>query len=358
MKRTPLHAVHQQLGARLVDFAGFEMPIQYPGGINEEHMAVRSNAGLFDVSHMGEIRVTGTEALDFLSYATLNDPAKLKIGRGQYSMLPNARGGLVDDIFLYREGEEEYLVVANASNIGPVVDHLRYLADGGEVTITDESEEWGLLALQGPNAPLLLGRLVEEDLTTLKRNSVVSSTLSGCPVRLSRTGYTGEDGFEIFCRPDDAEAVWGELIRAGAQPCGLGARDTLRLEAGFPLYGHELTEDSNPLCTPFAWVVKDKLFYGREHMWDAQCGRRLVGLRMLERGIPRQGYRVMAGPEGGPDGEAVGEVTSGTLSPLTRDCIGFAWVASELSETGSSLWVEVRDKMVAAQVVELPFYKS
>ncbi len=338
----------------MVDFAGFEMPIQYPGGINEEHLAVRSGAGLFDVSHMGEIRVSGAEALDFLSYATLNDPAKLKLGRGQYSMVPNARGGLVDDIFLYREGEDDYLIVANASNAGAVLDHLKYLADGGEVSVADESDSWALLALQGPNASLLLGRLVEDDLTTVKRNQIASSELSGCPVKISRTGYTGEDGFEIFCSPDDAASIWGVLAAAGATPCGLGARDTLRLEAGFPLYGHELDETSNPLCTPFSWVVKDKLFYGREHMWEVECPRRLVGLRMLERGIPRQGYRVLDGPAG----SAVGEVTSGTLSPLTRECIGFAWVTPELSAVGAPLWVEVRDKLVAAQVVELPFYRS
>ena len=351
MLRTPLYQKHLEMGARMVEFAGYEMPLHYRGGINEEHLAVRSGAGAFDVSHMAELRVKGPEATTFLSFATLNEPARLKVGRGQYSMVPNDQGGLVDDVYVYREGEEEYLVVANAANRHAVASHLRTLAAGRDVTVTDESDEWALIAVQGPSAALLLDRLVEPDLTEVKRNATVDAAISGVPVRLSRTGYTGEDGFEVFVRPEDAEAVWDVVVKEGATPCGLGARDTLRLEAGFPLYGHELTERTNPLCTDFAWVVKDKPFYGREAMWGRECRRRLVGVRMVDRAIPRQGYRVLD-----RDRNVVGEVSSGTLSPLTRESIGFAWVDVSYAETGTRLWVEVRGRPVAAVVVKPPFH--
>ncbi len=352
MLRTPLYQKHVELGARLVEFAGYEMPLHYQGGINEEHLAVRSGVGVFDVSHMAEVRVSGPEATAFLSYATLNDPARLKAGRGQYSMVPNDAGGVVDDVFVYREGEEEYLVVANASNRHAVVGHLSRLAEGRDVVVADESDEWALIAVQGPSAALLLDRLVAPDLTEVKRNGTVEAEVSGVPVRLSRTGYTGEDGFEVFVRPDDAEAVWDVVARSGATPCGLGARDTLRLEAGFPLYGHELAENTNPLCTDYAWVVKDKPFHGRGAMWGADCRRRLVGIRMVDRAIPRQGYRVLD-----RDRNAVGEVTSGTLSPLTRESIGFAWVDAAHADPGSRLWVEVRGRPMGAVVVKPPFHQ-
>jgi len=352
MRRTPLYESHLELGARMVDFAGYEMPLHYQGGINQEHLAVRHDVGLFDVSHMGEIRMLGPQATEFLRFATLNDPAKLRHGRGQYSMLPNDRGGLVDDLFVYRFGDEEYLVVSNAANTAAVLMQLKALAADYDVHVVDESDSWALLALQGPGAPLLLSRLVDEDVGAIKRNGTLSVRLSGVPVLLSRTGYTGEDGFEVFVHPNDAVALWALLVGEGAVPCGLGARDTLRLEAGFPLFGHELGPDTNPLCTPFGWVVKDKAFFGREAMWDRPCDRRLVGLRLLQRGIPRAGYRVLSG------GEAVGEVTSGGLSPLTRDAIAFAWVNADLAAPGTELAVEIRGQSVAASVVEPPFYKA
>jgi len=351
MKRTPLFETHEELGARMVEFAGYAMPLNYPTGINEEHLAVRQGVGLFDVSHMGEIRVIGPDATEFLQFATLNDPGRLKLGRGQYSMLPNDRGGLIDDLFVYRDGEQEYLIVANAANKDAVFSHLQALAQGKDCHVIDESDSVALLALQGPGAPLLLGQLTDIDLGQVRRNATLDITLSGIPVRVSRTGYTGEDGFEIYLRPTDAVAVWHMLTLAGATPCGLGARDTLRLEAGFPLYGHELTETSNPLCTPFAWVVKDKPFFGREAMWAPDCTRMLVGLRLSERGVPRQGYRVL-----NLAGDAVGEVTSGVLSPLTRDGIGFAWIDTALCEAGTELTVEIRGQAVAARVAKPPFH--
>lgn len=352
MSRTPLHDTHLELGARMVDFAGYDMPLHYSGGINQEHLAVRQSVGLFDVSHMGEIRVLGPQATLFLQYATLNDPGRLKHGRGHYNMLPNDQGGLIDDLFVYREADEEYLVVANAANSAAVLTQLKILANDFDVHVVDESANWALLALQGPGAPLLISQLVDDDISAVRRNGTLDVNLSGLPARLSRTGYTGEDGFEIFLHPTDATATWNLLLEAGAVPCGLGARDTLRLEAGYPLFGHELTAASNPLCTPFSWVVKDKEFYGRDAMWGEECQRRLVGFRLLARGIPRQGYRVVKG------GDEVGVVTSGALSPLTRDAIGFAWLDAPLAAEGTEVAVEIRGQAIAAQVVKPPFYQS
>ena len=350
MKRTPLYDTHVALGARMVEFAGWSMPVHYPSGIQQEHIAVRSDVGLFDVSHMGEIRVLGEDATKFLQFATLNDPGRLKLGRGQYNMLPNDRGGLIDDLYVYREKENEYLVVANAANVEPVLTQLRGLASDYACHVVDESSTWALMALQGPGSALLLGRVVDVDLTELRKNATVLTAVSGCPVKLSRTGYTGEDGFELFCHPTDAPIVWDVLGDEGALPCGLGARDTLRLEAGFPLYGHELTDSTNPLCTAFTWVVKDKPFYGRDAMWGRSCPRRLVGLKLEARGIARQGYRVFF------EGRPVGEVSSGTLSPLTRESIAFAWVETPAGEEGTAIEVEIRGQRVAATVVSPPFF--
>ena len=347
--KTPLYEAHVALGARLVDFAGWEMPLNYAGGIQQEHFAVRTEAGLFDVSHMGEVRVSGPDATVFLQFSTLNDPAKLKPGRGQYSMLPNDRGGLIDDLYIYRD-TDDYLVVCNAANREAVTKHLERLTKNYDVSVVDESDSWALLALQGPGSALLLTRLTDADLTHIKKNQKVAARLNGTSVELARTGYTGEDGFEIFCRPDDALGVWNTLVGAGAQPCGLGARDTLRLEAGFPLYGHEFTATTNPLCSDYAWVVKDKDFYGRAAMWDADCSKRLVGLRLIERGVARQGYKLFV------ENEAVGEITSGTISPLTREGIALAWLKIEYAEPGQKVAVEIRGQKVAATVVKPPFH--
>ena len=265
-------------------------------------------------------------------------------------MLPNDRGGLIDDLYLYREKENEYFIVANASNVDAVLAHLRELDQGYGCHVVDESATWALMALQGPGSALLVGQVVDADLAELRKNATLLVSISGCPVRLSRTGYTGEDGFELFCHPTDAPIVWDVLADAGAVPCGLGARDTLRLEAGFPLYGHEFDATTNPLCSGFSWVVKDKPFFGREAMWDRPCPRRLVGLRLLERGIPRQGYRVLRG------GAPIGTITSGTLSPLTRESIGFAWVDADAAQEGTEVGVEIRGQTVAATVVKPPFF--
>ena len=354
MQTTPLTDVHEALGARMTDFAGTRMPLQYGSGIGEEHLAVRERCGVFDVSHMAEFRIDGDGALPLLRYALLNDARKLRVGRAHYSMMPNDRGGLIDDLYVYHLNETSWLVVANAANRGNVGERFRRVAEGREgVRVSDVSDDWALLAVQGPGAALLLDRLVDVDLTEVRKNDTLPARIEGAPVRLARTGYTGEDGFEVFTRPGDAVAVWAAVTRAGAEPCGLGARDTLRLEAGFPLYGHELTADTDPRCTPFSWVVKDKPFAGEEGWSEPSCDRRLVGLRVVGRGIARQGYRIL-----NDAGEPAGEVTSGTLSPLTRDSIAFAWVASDLAEAGREIAVEIRGQSVSATVTEPPFFRA
>ncbi len=350
MKTTPLYQAHLALGAKMVPFAGYEMPIQYTS-ITSEHLALRGLVGMFDVSHMGEFWIKGPGALEFLQYVTLNDVAKLKVGRAQYSMLPNAQGGVVDDIYLYRTGEEEYLMVVNAANIEKDWGHLQRLAEGFEVRLEDASDAFALIAVQGPNAVAILQKLTDTDLVSRKKNDTFMGKLAGKWARFARTGYTGEDGYEVFVAPDEATAVWEALLAADVTPCGLGARDTLRLEAGFPLYGHELTDTTNPLCTPFGWVVKSqKEFFGKQAMLEAVCDRRLVGL-LVEGGIPREGYRVLG------EGKEVGILTSGTHSPVLKKGIGLAYVQSEWAEVGTSLEVEIRGRAVPAAVVETPFVK-
>ena len=349
MKRTPLYDEHQKLGGRMVDFAGWALPVQYTS-ITREHMAVREAVGLFDVSHMGEFFVRGPQALAFLRWVTLNDPAKLKVGRAQYSMLPNDRGGVVDDVYVYRTGEEVYLVVVNAANADKDWAHLNRLAGGYGVELEDASEDWALMALQGPEAERVLQTLTKTDLSQVRKNATLTLTVAGTPARIARTGYTGEDGFEVFTAPEDAPAVWRALVAAGATPAGLGARDTLRLEAGFPLYGHELSDATNPRCTPLAWVIKDKPYYGREALEAAACDERLVGM-VMERGIPREGYPVLAG------GTPAGRITSGTQSPVLKQGIALGWVRADLAEEGSELAVEVRGRALPARVVRPPFVR-
>jgi aminomethyltransferase len=350
MKTTPLHRAHLAQGAKMVPFAGYEMPIQYTS-ITSEHLAVRGLAGMFDVSHMGEFWIRGPGALDFLQYATLNDVSKLKVGRAQYSMLPNDRGGVVDDIYVYRTGEAEYLMVVNAANIEKDWGHLQGLAQGFEVKLENASDFFALIAVQGPHAVQVLQKISDTDLVSRKKNDTFMGKLGGKWARFARTGYTGEDGYEVFVAPDEAQTVWEALLAAEVTPCGLGARDTLRLEAGFPLYGHELTDETNPLCTPFSWVVKPhKDFHGKEALLSKACERRLVGL-LLESGIPREGYRVLR------DGREVGSLTSGTHSPVLKKGIGMGYVEADLSNPGAVLEVEIRGKMVAATVTETPFVK-
>ena len=367
MKKTPLYEVHQRLGAKLVEFAGYALPLYYTS-IKEEHLAVRKGAGVFDVSHMGEFWIREApsspgEALAFLQYATTNDVARLKVGRAQYSMLPNEQGGVVDDIYLYRTGPSEYLMVVNAANREKDWAHLSRLKGGFQVELEDASERTALLALQGPKAAEILQGLVDEDLasvtpkgrtsstpkgrTSRKKNDVFPAQVAGKRAWLARTGYTGEDGFEIFLEAEDAEAVFQALLDRKAVPAGLGARDSLRLEAGFPLYGHELTDETNPLCTPYAWVVKrEKDFFGKEALLSRTCDQVLVGL-VLEEGVPREGYPVLQG-----EGRTVGRVTSGGFSPVLGKGIALAYVEAQAEPP---LFVEIRGQKKPASLVKPPF---
>ena len=347
LKRTPLHAAHQKAGARMVPFGGWDMPVQY-AGLKAEHEAVRKNAGVFDVSHMGEFRITGPDALKFLQHVTPNDVSKLKPGRAQYNWLPNDRGGLVDDIYIYMVAENEYLMVVNAGNIDKAWAHLNALASGFDVKLTDESDGWALLAVQGPKAAELLQPHTDTDLSAKKKNAYFSAKLFGQDVKLARTGYTGEDGFEVFVDAKHAEELWDNLLGLGIAPAGLGARDTLRLEAGFPLYSHEFGDDIHPLSSHYGWVVKDKEHHGREGLRAAPT-QKLIGLK-LEKVPVREGYPVKAG------GKVVGHVTSGTTSPSLGYPIAMALVDAT-SADADSFEVEVRGKNHPAQKAEIPFYK-
>jgi len=348
MKTTPLNALHLALGAKMVPFAGYSMPIQY-SSITAEHLAVRQKAGMFDVSHMGEFWIRGEGALDFLQYVSLNDAAKLKLGRAQYSMLPNQQGGVVDDIYLYHTGEQEYLMVVNAANIDKDWAHLTAHSSGFKVDSLNASDHFALIAVQGPQAAEILQGLSDTNLLAHKKNDTFVASVAGKTARLARTGYTGEDGFEVFVSPEDAGEVWKALHAAGVMPCGLGARDTLRLEAGFPLYGHELTDQTNPRATPFSWVIKEyKEFLGKTAMLGAVIDQRLVGL-LVEGGVPREGYPVVYG------GQPLGILTSGTHSPMLKKGIAMAYVPKDLAVVGTKLEVEIRGKATPATVVETPF---
>ena len=359
--RTPLHATHRELGARLVPFAGYEMPVHY-GSILDEHRAVRTAVGLFDLSHMGEIELSGAGAVELLRYAMVSDPAALEIGGAQYSMACEPDGGVIDDLIIYRLDPERFWVVCNASNRRAVVTHLEtLLADRGhEASLEDRSDEIALVAPQGPHAVELLGRASDVDLGALANYRATPGVVAGIECLVARTGYTGEDGFELFCDGTRAAELWAALGERGADlglvPCGLGSRDTLRLEAGMPLYGNELDRETNPYEINFGRVVKlDKPeFVGREALSAvAEAGprRRLIGLEMIDNAIPRAGYEVRA------DGRTVGRVTSGTLSPTLGTKIAMAMVPAELWGIGNEFEVIVRDRPYRAQQVKLPFYR-
>jgi aminomethyltransferase len=353
-KRTPLHACHLEAGARMVDFAGWEMPVQYAGVI-EEHRAVRTAAGLFDVSHMGEVRVRGAGAEAFLQRLTPNDVAKLVPGRAHYSGLLTERGTYVDDLLIYRLGSEDFLVVVNASNAERDFEWIASRAEGN-ATVTNESDRYALLALQGPKALEILSGLTNEGIAGLKYYGFAEGQMNDVHALISRTGYTGEDGFELYLAPEDAPAVWRRLVEAGAVPAGLGARDTLRLEAAMALYGHELDETTTPFEAGLGWVVKlDKGdFLGRDALAAQKAQgapRKLVGFEVQGRGIARQGHGVVS------DGGAVGTVTSGTWSPTFEKALGMAYVPPELAAPGTALKLDVRGKELPAVVVELPFYR-
>jgi aminomethyltransferase len=357
---TSLIGRHEELGARMVDFAGWYMPVQY-SGIVEEQNAVRNGAGLFDVSHMGELWVEGSQAAEALSYALISDPAGQEVGRARYSMICADDGGIIDDLIVYRLGDQRYLVVANAGNALTVASELHSRIADFDAALDDASSRTALLALQGPAALPILTGVTETDVTSLAYYSMTAGSIGGVAAHIARTGYTGEDGFEIFVSWDEGPLLWDTLMGAGRErglvPVGLGARDTLRLEAGMPLYGNELDRTTDPYEAGLGRVValgKTGGFVGRhalEAASKAPPSRRLVGLTMIGRGIARHGYPVIV--EGAPRGV----ITSGTQSPTLGVPIAMAYVPVEASEPGTALDVEIRGKRVAAEVTPLPFYR-
>jgi aminomethyltransferase len=357
---TPLLERHEALGARIVEFAGWLMPIQY-AGILEEHRAVRSAAGLFDLSHMGELVIEGPEAGKALAAALVTDPPALAVGRAHYSMICAPDGGILDDLIVYRLAEDRYMVVANAGNARTVSDALASRLEGFGAVLDDQSLATGLVAVQGPRSIDVLQPLTSVDLAKIRYYGIAEGVVAGIPALIARTGYTGEDGFELFVDVDRAGDAWDSALAAGRPhglvPVGLGARDTLRLEAGMPLYGNELDRETTPYEAGLARVVKLSKpadFTGRAALEKVAADgvkRRLVGLMLIGRGIARHGYPVL--DANGP----TGVVTSGTMSPTLGTAIAMAYVAPEHVEPGTMLDVEIRGARVAAEVVPLPFYK-
>ena len=354
--RTPLHDVHVRSGARMVEFAGWDMPVQY-SGLLEEHGAVRARAGLFDVSHMGEVVFRGPRALASLNRLFTNDLSRVADGQAQYGCLCRETGGIVDDVVVYRRSAEDLLVCVNAANRQKDFEWLRDHAGG--VPVTNESDDWAQLALQGPRALDILQPLARLDLSGVSTFRFAEGDVAGVRCTVARTGYTGEDGFELFCRPDQVAPLWAALVEAGSPagllPAGLGARDTLRLEMAYRLYGSDMDDGTTPLEAGLAWVVKlDKGdFVGREAMLrqkESGVPRKLVGFALTDPGIARHGYDVVR------DGSKVGTVTSGTRSPSLKTSIGLAYVPPALAAEGSTFAVDIRGRPAAARVVKTPFY--
>ena len=357
LKRTPLHDTHAALGAKIVPFAGYEMPVQYPSGITAEHKAVRTSCGLFDVSHMGEFIVRGPGAIDFVNYVTTNDVAALAVGQVQYSTILNDRGTIEDDCLVYRF-EDRLMMVVNASNIDKDLMHISRHLDRFDCTIENISDEIALLALQGPEAAQILSTLTDTDLSAIKYYHFAEGTVAGMPSIISRTGYTGEDGFELYFDGSYAPAMWEALTHGtGVTPCGLGARDSLRLEMGMALYGNDIDDTTTPLEANLGWLVKLKKgdFVGRDALVkqkEAGLTRKLVGFTSPERVFPRHGYPVFY------QNQPQGEVRSGTMSPTLSIPIGTCYLPAEAAKEGTAFELEVRGKRVPASVVKMPFYKD
>ncbi len=360
LKRTGLFERYAEHGGKTIDFGGWDLPVQF-SSIKAEHEAVRTKAGLFDVSHMGEVLVTGEEALTYLQKMMTNDVTKLKVGQAQYTAMCYENGGTVDDLLIYKRAENNYLLVVNASNLEKDLEWMKKQKTEN-VTIEDKSDEYALLALQGPKAESILQTLTEEPLNDIKFFRFKEGVqISGQSVLISRTGYTGENGFEIYGSPEAIVKLWDELLKAGESeglvPAGLGARDTLRFEAGLPLYGQELSEDITPLEAGLGFVVKlnkEADFLGKaalQKQKDEGVPRKLVGLEMIDKGIPRTGYPVLL------NDEKIGEVTTGTQSPTLNKNIGFALIQSSHAKIGQEVIVQVRKRQLKAVIVKTPFYK-
>jgi aminomethyltransferase len=359
MKNTTLTKIHEKLGAKMTPFAGYNMPLEYSGVI-KEHMAVRDAAGIFDVSHMGEFWLKGTGALPLLQKITTNDVSKLTIGQAQYTCMPNGKGGIVDDLIIYRYDSLKYMAVVNASNMQKdwewMNKHNSFGAD-----LENASESMSLIALQGPKAKQILQKITDYDLDSIASfYFAVGKVAEGNSVIISSTGYTGAGGFELYCNNDDAVNIWESLMEAGEpyglMPTGLAARDTLRLEMGYCLYGNDIDDTTSPIEAGLSWIVKfteGKDFIDRDTLLKQKqedVSRKLVGIELVGRGIPRHGYILVD-----KDENEIGVVTSGTMSPILQKGIGMAYVKSEYSKLGNTVFVKVRNKNIEAMVVKLPF---
>ena len=360
MKNTSLTHIHEALGAKIVPFAGYNMPVQYEG-INNEHETVRNGVGVFDVSHMGEFLITGPHATALIQKVCSNDASKLFDGKAQYSCMPNHDGGIVDDLIIYRLSEEKYVLVVNASNIQKDWDWISSHNDVG-AEMRDLSENFSLLAIQGPKAAKAMQSLTSVDLENMKYYTFEVADFAGIEhVIISATGYTGSGGFEIYCKNTEVEQVWNKVMEAGAsygiKPIGLAARDTLRLEMGFCLYGNDINDTTSPIEAGLGWITKfTKEFTNSENLKKQKehgPERKLVAFELNDRGIPRQGYDIVDG-----NGKKIGEVTSGTMSPSLKKGIGLGYVPTVFTEVGSHIHIQIRKNAVPATVVKLPFYKG
>lgn len=362
MKNTTLNDKHVALGAKMVPFAGFNMPVQYDG-VNVEHETVRESVGVFDVSHMGEFLISGSGALDLIQKISSNDASTLTIGRAQYSCMPNGNGGIVDDLIIYRIKEEEYLLVVNASNIDKdwewISSHNSF-----DATMRNLSDDYSLLAIQGPKAVEAMQSLTSVDLSAIKYYHFEVADFAGIPhAIISATGYTGSGGFEIYCKNSEVDQVWDKVFEAGAEygikPIGLAARDTLRLEMGFCLYGNDIDDTTSPLEAGLGWITKlkkdadfvDKDFLSNQK--EVGIERKLIAFEMIDRGIPRKDYEIH-----NANGDVIGRVTSGTMSPSMKKAIGLGYVTMENKDVDTEIFIAVRNKALKAQVVKLPFYKK
>ncbi|WP_396161934.1 glycine cleavage system aminomethyltransferase GcvT [Flavobacterium sp.] len=360
MKNTALTLIHENLGAKMVPFAGYNMPVQYEG-VNAEHEIVRNGVGVFDVSHMGEFFLKGENALALIQKVTSNDASKLVNGKAQYSCLPNADGGIVDDLIVYKIEDNHYLLVVNASNIEKDWNWISSHNDLG-VEMTNASEAYSLLAIQGPKAAQAMQSLTNIDLSNMGYYTFQIGDFAGKQnVIVSATGYTGSGGFEIYFKNEDAESIWNKVFEAGAafgiKPIGLAARDTLRLEMGFCLYGNDINDSTSPLEAGLGWITKfDKTFTNSDQLLqqkEAGVARKLVGFEMIERGIPRHDYEICDA-----QGNVVGIVTSGTQSPSLGIAIGMGYVPSALAAVDSEIYIRIRNKDIKAKVVKMPLYKK
>ncbi|WP_405266897.1 glycine cleavage system aminomethyltransferase GcvT [Cellulophaga sp. Ld12] len=361
MKNTALTEIHKELGAKLVPFAGYNMPVSYEG-VTIEHETVRTGVGVFDVSHMGEFLISGPNALSLIQKVSSNDASKLSIGKAQYSCLPNETGGIVDDLIIYQIKEEQYLLVVNASNIEKDWKHISKYNKDISADMRNLSDDYSLLAIQGPKAVEAMQSLTDVDLATIKFYTFEVAPFAGVDnVIISATGYTGSGGFEIYCKNTEVAQIWTKVFEAGEdfgiKPIGLAARDTLRLEMGYCLYGNDINDTTSPLEAGLGWVTKfTKDFVNSENLAKEKAegsSRKLIAFELEERGIPRHDYEIVNGA-----GEKIGMVTSGTMSPSMGKGIGLGYVPKTASALGEKIYIQIRKKAVPATIVKLPFYKN